>query len=137
MASRDQIAKLIEDYLLLNWTTTQIQFENIEGKDPSNPQKLLSEGITPYVYCAIRFANSDAAEVGGTLKRTMGIIYLEIRIKDGDGTRTAQGYISTFQQLLEYINISDVKVRGSVSIDGFSSGGWYILPMSFKFRYDR
>jgi len=137
MATRDQISKLIEDYLILNWTTTPIQFENIEGKDPSSPQKLLSEGINPYVYCAIAYSNSDAAEIGGTLKRTMGVIHIEIRIRDGEGTRTAQGYISTFQQFLEYINISDVKVRGSISIDGFSSGGWYILPISFKFRYDR
>lgn len=137
MASRDAISQLIEDYLTTNWVTTPLQAENIEAKNPADPTKLLSEGQDPYIFYAIQFADSDAIEIGRKLRRTNGVVYMELRIRDGKGTRAIQAYISTLQQLLEYTNISDVKIRGSVSNDGFSSGGWYILPISFKFRYDR
>ncbi len=137
MATRDQISQAIESYLTTNWATTPIQFENVEAKDPVNPTKLLSEGTSPYIYCAIAYSDSNAAEVGGALKRTSAVIHIEVRVRDGKGTRLAQSYISSFQQLLEYTNISDAKIRGSSSRDGFSSGGWYILPVAFKFRYDR
>lgn len=137
MADRDNISQALEDYLGLNWVTTPIQFENVEPKDPVDASKLLSEGTTPYIFAAIRYADSEAIEVGGSLRRTHGLLYLEVRVRDGSGTRIPQGYIATLQSLMEYTNIGDVKMRGSISRDGFSSGGWYILPISFKFRYDR
>lgn len=137
MAGRDQIAKDIEQFLETNWVTTNIQFENVDPIDPDDATKLLSEGTTPYIFVAIQFAESNAAEVGGVLRRSHGIVYVEIRVKDGTGTRLANSYIATLQTLLEYKDISDVKLRGSSTIAGFSSGGWYILPVSFNFRYDR
>ena len=137
MAAREIISKYVEAHLRANWLATPIQFENIEPKDPNNVGKLLSEGVDPYLFSALRYGESTAAEVGNTLKRTQGFLYFEVRVKDGSGTRLAQTYLSDLQSMLEYNNIGDVKIRGSISRDGFSSGGWYILPISFKFRYDR
>lgn len=137
MASRETILKDIEAFLKTNWTTTIIQFENINGKDPATPTKLLSEGTAPYLFTAIQFARSESIEVGKTFRRTNGAIYMEVRVKEGTGTRKANEYISDLQTMLEYTNINDVKIRGSASSDGFSNRGWYILPLSFTFRYDR
>jgi len=137
VATRNQISEWIEQFLIDNWASTPIQFENIEPTDPNDPTKLLSDGSNPYLYVAIRYADSDAIEIGGSLSRTDGLIYIEVKIPEGSGTITGQTYIAALQTLLEYTNISDVKVRGSTSRDGFASGGWYILSTSFKFRYDR
>jgi len=137
MADRGEISNDIEGFIISNWADTPIQFGNIDGKNPSDPSKLLSDGLDPYLFAVVQFADSDAFEVGGVLRRTQGKLYFEIRVKDGTGTRLAQTLVSKLQTMLEYKSVGDAKIRGSVSNDGFPSGGWYILPLSFKFRYDR
>jgi len=137
MASRGEVADAIEKYLEANWSATKISFENIDEKNPDDPTKLLSEGKDPYIFSATQFGDSNAAEIGRTFRRTHGVLYMEVRIPDGKGTRLGHNYISQLQSLIEYQDIGDARMRGSSSSDGFSSGGWYILPLSFKFRYDR
>ena len=139
MADRPTILEWIEAFIITGWNSaTPILFKNNEETDPDDSSKLLSDGENPYIYVAVNFADSRQIEIGPNANsRTHGVIYMEVRVKDGTGVRVAEGHISTLQTLLEYTNISDVKIRDSISRDSYSSGGWYILPLSFKFRYDR
>lgn len=70
-------------------------------------------------------------------KRYLGTIYLEIHVKQGSGTSTANKLADYFSDALELSDFSGIRTMAGVVGKADPEQGWYKLPLGVPFWSDK
>lgn len=133
MSGFDDCTKAVEIRLNAGWTTTPIRYENVAFIETNEP------------YVALYVLDGEGHQISlGTvaLRRWVGVIFVQIFVKQDTGSRLAKSYANTIGALFDRAEFS-VGVSGlircrvpSIHEVGITNG-WYQINVSVPFIRDK
>ena len=135
--------KILTEYLAANWTTTEIAWPNIEGRDFSAAgHPLLPTGTADYVALRTHGTGSRTVTVDGRCIRYSSQLFVAVCVKEGTGVRAARGHLDGLILLLENKTLSGNSgtIRmGTITgpVDYVAPNGWFVSEVGIMYFYER
>jgi hypothetical protein len=135
--SSEAAFETVRDYLIANWTTTPLVFENEEYQTADNP--------TAFVFVEIWGDFFDQASIGSgsrdsNLWREEGALHLHVMTPNGSGSTVARTYATTLVGLFRGLDIGRLTFR-EASIGAGDPGrqfaNYYAMTCTIAWRRDQ
>lgn len=120
----------IEARLSANWTTTDINYDNVDYKP--TPE-------TPWIKLEIATGEQIPVSLGGpgaTLYRNGGVISITVYVPLNSGARTAKSYCDTLAAIFRGQQFSSITCRGASITRIGEDNGWFLYNASIPYFRD-
>jgi len=122
----EQAAKLIEERLASNWSTTPIDYDNVAYAPIRG---------TSFVSLHIEWFAADQPSIGGRVKG-QGYVELSIYTPAGQGSRKAAVIADSLAAIFNRYYTDTLKFKVGVMEGGTQQEEWYQLKLIIPFTYD-
>ena len=116
----------IESRLNSNWTTTTIQWENVDFDTPNN---------APWVRLSILNGDSDYRAIDSK-KVHLGLIVIQLFTPINTGTATAKGYVDALAAIFDDQSFDDAVCGVASMANVGTSDIWYQINITIPYRRD-
>lgn len=140
--SSDTVYTAVHDFLVANWTTTPLVFEN----ENAVPQTDSNGAPVPYVFVEMSGNFYEAASIGTgsdvtNLFREEGLVFIHVFVPSGAGSTLARTYAKTLVDLFRGLELSNGSLRFLQSsigrgTPGDENGNWWRLGSSVTYQAD-
>jgi Bacteriophage related domain of unknown function len=137
-----EVYQAVRDFLVTNWTTTPIAFEN-ENQDTAE-NVIPPKTVVPWIEIEMTGTDYTEESLGAGNPRDnrwdeQGLLFINIYVQSGTGSVLGRTYAKQLVDLFRGLSLIDdaLEFRDSVigmGRPGLVSGNWYMIPVHVEWR---
>jgi len=131
----EQLHKDIETYIVANMPAGEkysLNWHNPRDFSIANAP-LFFEGVDEFVIFNVEIERGQAASIGNTAKRRVGIIVAEIHVDINASDRHTYKKSDILTAFLERKAFNGIILRDATKSKGYDRGKWRVVPWTFSF----